>query len=308
MIVRGLVPLACTLLLFSSSCLESTAVASETSGSECSWSSFSTNKSITSARQLESELIIENPDYDPGMRPSVAREGRLDAATDDVEVQFYLNSFVLDEMTQTMNARGYLRLRWTDYRLAHRAPANCTGTTEWILDDSVRIWRPDLYGDNMRDWSDREPFNSGTWIFPNGDVFDSSYTNSFFECKIRVQEMPYDDHVCAIRIASYTLSSNHLRIRAHQSDPVYVKETMEHNVWRIDGSSADEFRIEYVGVGSYDIVDLEIKFSRKPRYHIFYSMAPAALFLLISWTGFFIDRTCAPARCAARCPRWLTCV
>jgi len=249
-----------------------------------------------SVRTLEDE-IIGGDKYDSTVRPEVAAFDRLDAPPDEVVVQFYMVSFGLDELTQVLSARGYLRQYWRDERLRHDEPENCSSTQEWILRKNASIWRPDVFGENMRDWSDRETFSSGTWIYPNGSVFDSFYLNADFECEIRIEELPFDDQVCSIRVSSYTHYSHQIAIRAPSLEqPIVFQDAKPHNVWRVDRSSAREFRKEYPPFGSYDIVDLNLHLSRKSRFHVLYSMLPAALLLVMNWTGFFVDRNAAPAR------------
>lgn len=262
---------------------------------ECLWRYD--NSTSPSVQLLEKSLITDNESYDPTVRPSVAISGQLEAPADVVHVQFFLVSFTLSELTQSMNARGYLRLYWQDPRLAYEDPEGCDNPKEWVLTEGVDIWRPDIFGENMREWSDRESFSSGTWIYPDGTVFDSSYTNSVFECKIRATDMPFDDHKCWIRLSSYTMYSRDLRVFAlPDAPPIDVTDTTQHNIWKVEKSTASEFEKIY-SVGNFDIVDLNLHVARKPRFHIIYSMIPALLFLLISYTGFFIARDCAPARC-----------
>lgn len=266
------------------------------SADECQW--VIGNETTTSPRDLERTLIVDNPDYDPGMRPKVFVEGKLDASAEEVTVQFYLISFSLDEQTHALNARGYVRTWWKDERLVHNKSSACDENPEdyWVLDDDVKIWVPDLHAENMREWSDVEPFNSGTWVYPDGRVLQSQYSNAVYECHIRVQDLPFDEHVCYIRMMSYTLLSTQIQIRP-DPEPIVTTHMQRNNVWQLRRVSSNLFFRTYVPIGFYDIVDLKFHLRRRPGFHVNYSMLPALLIICISWAGFFIDRGSAPARC-----------
>ena len=79
------------------------------------------------------------------LRPSLAAGGSSCADPEQVEVQFYVSKLsTLDPHTSTFQAEGYLRLWWTDHRLAFNndtcRPA--ISTPDLHMDE---IWYPDLY-------------------------------------------------------------------------------------------------------------------------------------------------------------------
>ena len=264
---------------------------------ECRWSEDSVSSQV-----LEEQLL--NGTYDATVRPNAWKEDRLDAAPDDVTIQFYLISFALDEFRQSWTARGYFRSWWYDERLMYDPP-ECTdqGQTQlWVLSEGAKIWRPDVFGANTRDWSDREKWNSGTWIYPDGLVYDSYYTNDVYECDIKVQDMPWDDHVCSMRFTSYTQPAANVRLLTAGPVAVDYSEVADENIWTVDRTSGDSARYRHIERPSsgedykFSEVNLNVHVSRKPRYYILYAMMPAMLLLVIEYVSFWVDREAAPAR------------
>jgi len=268
---------------------------------ECAWSVVGEESKYTGALALEAKIL--SPDvYDKSERPSVAEYNELDAPADLVTVQIELTSFAVNEIDLTVNPRGLLRYRWQDKRLQYESPSaeNCSGyAPEWILSDDARnsIWRPDLYFENLREveFSD-DSESAGTWIYPDGSVFDSRFLNTIFDCPIKVKRIPLDRHTCKIRIGAYSLNDQSLELKAHHTFPLDARKTLDNAIWALKETRGVDIKINFGQVGDFDFVDLEMDIRRRLGYHLLYSMGPGVLFLLVGYCGFFMDRHLAPAR------------
>ncbi|KAJ8598502.1 hypothetical protein CTAYLR_001370 [Chrysophaeum taylorii] len=276
------------------------AFADEASFSACRWQTTVGNQSVWTVSSNELEEALLGDGYDKSVRPGVAATKEIDAPTENVSVHMHLLSFAIDEIDQTMTARGYFRWFWRDQRLAYESPWEYPGACEepeqvWNLSPEREIWRPDLYAENYRESNilDEET-GKLTWIYPDGSVFYSRYLNAVFECKIKAQKMPFDSHVCSIDVSSYSYSATHVRITAEENgiDP---DSTRSNAIWELDRTSARS-ELRYYHDSVWPFVTLRIHITRRSKYHKIYSMVPAAIFLAIVYAGFFIDRTSAPAR------------
>ena len=272
---------------------------------------MSLNETSASSRLLEERLISNASNYDSSVRPNAWKWNRLDAEADEVTVQLMLTSFDIMEFRQAWTARGYFRTWWFDERLAHDAPKGCGAAEYWRLSPDVTIWRPDLEWANLRQWSDREPWNSATYVHPDGLVYETSYTNNVYECEVRVQDMPWDSHECSLKVLS--TFGNHVKLLVARPKAVDIAETATNNVWTVDRATGDETldllddlignavlgqssTLQKSGTETSSGVSLNVHVSRRPRYVIKYAMIPAVLLLLIEYVSFYIDRKAAPAR------------
>ncbi|KAJ8598501.1 hypothetical protein CTAYLR_001369 [Chrysophaeum taylorii] len=271
------------------------AVAAE-SECECRWK---TGRGCgASGLELEATLLR---DYDLTVRPEVSKRNSLDAPPDNVTIELSMLSFAINEIDQTLTARGYFRLFWHDDRLAHESPwadDRCApGSTEraWSLSNQSSIWRPDIYSENFRQSNVRpEDTASLTWIYPDGMVFTSRYINAVFECSFKARQLPFDSHTCSVEIGSYSLTKDDLILTA-LGDGIPYEIARGNSIWQLDKTSATNVDYTYpAGVWSYAI--LQIHVTRRSKYHINYSMIPALIFLAIVYCGFFVDRASAPAR------------
>lgn len=69
------------------------------------------------------------------------------------------------------------------------------------------------------------------------------------------------------------------------------------NQWRIVDASVAVYSTSYDGV-PYSELHQRARFARKHKYYVSEAMFPALFFLVISYCGFWLDRTVAPARVA----------
>ena len=84
-------------------------------------SPLNTSRNFVSTHDFE-EILIHGNGYDRDVRPGIALHGHLTAPADNITVQIYLVSFEINEMTQTLELRAYLRTIWYDPRLAYESP------------------------------------------------------------------------------------------------------------------------------------------------------------------------------------------
>ena len=230
----------------------------------------------------------------------------------DVQVQFFLQSFdAVDEQHESVALTGFLRTWWTDSRLAFaQDPGKACVQALTVPDDM--LWGPKIYIYNAIKLT-YEKNGALTTVHANGTVFHSVAIHGSLKCAMQFHRMPYDSHGCFLKLGCYSETTRSIQIRPrYGSVHDYMKQTglgvvgdkMFSPTWFIEG----EQLIRSPGIrtahfwpdlgGDTDIVFLPFQFSRRPGYLVRMVLVPSWLFLVVSYTGFFIDPASAPARAA----------
>ncbi|CAE7937847.1 GABRR3 [Symbiodinium necroappetens] len=248
--------------------------------------------------------VLHGKEYEKAFPPST----HCDAPV-DIQIQFFLQSFdAVDEQHESVTVTGYLRHWWVDDRLAFVHNDTCT---ESVYIPASLIWTPNLYIYNAIQQAHQE---NGiiTAVHPNGTVFHSVAFHGSLKCSMQYHRMPYDSHGCYMKVGRYDATVDSIRVRPRNGAEKNMGKTgigvvgdkMFSPSWFIENEQAIQnpgLRIQKYWPdlgGSTDIVFLPFTFSRRPGYLVRMVLVPSWLFLLVSYTGFFIDPSSAPARAA----------
>ncbi|KAH8081701.1 extracellular ligand-gated ion channel [Aureococcus anophagefferens] len=281
--------------------------------------------SFVSSHELETEILGDNtattfrssrtPKYDSSLRPSewwhesLGRESADGEATgadgvQDVFVNFALSSFDINEHRGSWSARGYIG-------------AYCDGFEK-------KIWNPDVKPKNLAagGFKIRDRYVK---IFPYGLVYDVKSVEMELDCDLYLRKFPYDDQACKIVLSSPRNDVNYLRFGPSVEDPVtaYDERTGDkvfNDQWRVKDESyevvsttyfaqADQEFVKNTPVetdaayalplsGTYHEFECVFDFRRKPGFYEVEIVLPAIFFVIISYVGFFINASVAPARVA----------
>ena len=178
--------------------------------------------------------------YDRMARPADATTGTVDAGSDGVDLQVHLLSYDLDESLQVWTPRYFFRQQWRDARLAYNVSENCDGDRAHVfLHDyewRVAIWRPMPYTKNVAFLEDGILLSGGTWIFPDGTVFESRMINEVLSCPLDVSRMPFDTQKCEILKGNYVYDDTQVFRSA-------CRAFSSHESCRIASPSAAEYRV-----------------------------------------------------------------
>ena len=178
--------------------------------------------------------------YDRMARPADATTGTVDAGSDGVDLQVHLLSYDLDESLQVWTPRYFFRQQWRDARLAYNVSENCDGDRAHVfLHDyewRVAIWRPMPYTKNVASLEDGIFLSGGTWIFPDGTVFESRMINEVLSCPMDVRRMPFDTQKCEILKGNYVYDDSQVHLGLLDADlPVEIDRFFfSHNTWHIE--------------------------------------------------------------------------
>lgn len=261
-------------------------------------------EAFTSYTQLEDGLLGDEgnkrgdrtPVYDRGTRPEVWLDGDLTGTATTVSHVFELLDFSLNERTNSWDFIGEARVSWVDQRLAFNTSAGCPRAI-WHLSKShmYKIWHPYIYLRNQIKTSKVDPFTSAIEVSGDGTVVFRYHSYGTAHCKMSFRDMPFDKQTCDFIYQSLTYDSHELNFDRDASVVLYNTNTdknLRTIAWVIE-----EAKTSIVG-SEYEQLVQRVTFKRRHNYYHHEIFLPAIMFLLIAYSGFFIDRKVAPARVA----------
>jgi len=226
-------------------------------------------------------------------------------APTDVAVQLFVESLnAVNEKANSVSMSGYWRMAWTDPRLNFTGSGDggCFDKLNLEIDRMVPlkspvVWVPDLYFMSSLE----EKYGSYLFeVYPSGEGYVSIRFNHVLSCMMDFTQMPFDTQVCSIGILSYSEDASKVQLAAKDGIGIQLADGGAHiPSWTIH-DTATTFHMSQYGTGDHILqwhsmlIDVTIK--RLSGYHIMNDVLYGVLFVLMSWTGFFVNRSNAPAR------------
>jgi hypothetical protein len=226
-----------------------------------------------------------------------------------VATQLYLESLnTVDEKGNAVDVSGYWRMSWTDPRLSFTSveDGGCVDGLYLPLQGSGKIplkshdaWVPDLYFSSALSESYGSNFFS---VDPTGSVYVSVRFKHSFKCVMDFSHMPFDTQTCTIEIMSYTEDASMVELAAKDGVGIVLPQAGARlPAWTVK-STDHSFDVLQYGTGEnamqWHSLKLNVVLERSSGYHIANDVLYGVLFVAMSWTGFFVARTNAPARVA----------
>jgi len=226
-----------------------------------------------------------------------------------VATQLYLESLnAVDEKGNMVEASGYWRMTWTDQRLNYTSVEDGGCFDELYLPlqgagsiplKSPDAWVPDLYFTSAL----TESYGSNFFaVYPDGSVYVSVRFKHSFKCVMNFVRMPFDSQICTIEILSYTEDASMVELAAKDDIGIVLPEAgVRLPAWTVVKTD-HRFDMLQFGTGDsaklWHSLKLDVVLERSSGYHIVNDVLYGVLFVAMSWTGFFVARTNAPARVA----------
>jgi len=244
------------------------------------------------------EEIMQNltVDYDAQAHP-----GLMTSESVTVKVMLYIMSLVsVDQKEQQMEVHGFYRTQWVDQRLAMAERfKGCDLVTLPLSSLGSPIWQPDIYFDNsVSEWYGR----GSVTLYPQGQVFRTQRFFHRFVCPMTFTRLPFDHQHCTIKMGSYSFGVKDLNITSYDAGGVALPSDYKGNEEFLVTSATSKVKMEvYDGTGdesghSYLIIQLTL--SRLSDCFMWFVVVTGVLFILVTYSGLFIDRKVAPARVA----------
>jgi len=226
-----------------------------------------------------------------------------------VATQLALESLnAVNEKGNAVDVSGYWRMKWKDQRLNFTSveDGGCFEKLHLPLQGSTTIplkspdiWVPDLYFSTALSESYGSSFLE---VFPTGSVYVSTRFKHSFKCVMDFTNMPFDTQTCTIDILSYTEDGSMVELAAKDDLGIVLPEAGAWlPAWRVT-ETGHRFHVQQFGTGEnamqWHTLKLDVTLERSSGYHIMNDVLYGFLFVAMSWAGFFVARTNAPARVA----------
>ncbi|CAJ0583608.1 unnamed protein product, partial [Mesorhabditis spiculigera] len=189
----------------------------------------------------------------------------------------------VDELRQTIRVLVYVTQEWTDSSLSWN-PANFSGQEmTWLPVGSV--WIPDTIVFNMLDHADllqhvRIPVKinyTGKVVYTYPAIYNVM-------CTLGIQDFPFDDQACVLRVASWGYDKGKLLLNASH------KPVLEHYLcneeWALTSVGITDTTYEHEGTVVSE-VEYTINIRRKPLFYMISLVLPSAIICGLSIAGLF---------------------
>jgi len=257
---------------------------------------------------LRLRLWARNPRYQRETRPNEAWAAWQDAdmpyaaPPDAVTVSIWIEKLnAVDPPTGTFSVELWTSISWNDPRLQFNStlhggcfpPDDDGGSPEYDHRVEAELWMPDLVFSTMAliGAQDNSPLTRRVKIKSNGDVEWLQLRQQTFFCFF-AKLMPFDRYRCTIPLhGSRANSVAELTLLPGVAEiPIDARGGVPD--WKVVLSEVHQSRTVFNESG----IDFVVQLNRESGYYVETVMVPAALFVLVSYTSFFIARSAAPAR------------
>jgi glycine receptor alpha-3 len=210
-----------------------------------------------------------------------------------VATSFFFNSIEnVDSVNETFDADFYLRLEWTDPRLAALSSEKIDGGA---------IWQPQVEVVNSRDM--QKPWDP-YFQFPGaGRVCLLSRFHGTFAAPLDLHDFPFDRQVLPIAIESSTFtapemlfgdSGHRQRKERDWVAPVRPEEVLGDSArlpeWKLESIQVRELDKYYGFVdASFSRYRIEILVSRRSGFYVWKVIAIEVMIVMLSWAVFLLD-------------------
>uniref|UniRef100_A0A7S0R999 Neurotransmitter-gated ion-channel ligand-binding domain-containing protein n=1 Tax=Pyramimonas obovata TaxID=1411642 RepID=A0A7S0R999_9CHLO len=258
------------------------------------------------------KLLISNSSYSSLDRPKVATNATYGLAGVPEYVEFEVrvdNIWDISSKKTTFEYKSEVWLQWVDCRLAFKEPKR-GGTISTIVMSyntlletfsDVLLWFPIPldYSAIMRASSNTRTMI--IYIEPSGVLRARLPQRGTARCPMNFREVPFDRHTCTLTYASPEYDVSEIRY-VLTSTPAKFSGSTTNAEWDIEELTA-QLTSKRVDLSDnrgfvYSAVDVAFRIRRQPYYYITQAVLPTLLFWAISYVGFFISWSVAPARSA----------
>ena len=241
------------------------------------------------------------------IRPGIVPSGGGIPAPTQVQTQIYIDQMMpLNMIDSTFGFDGYLRLWWTDPRLAFNGTADggITDSLDLKHQERQRIWKPDLYweGAQKLDFPHTNAgFGEMLTVGSAGNVFWSRQSRFLLSCHfgyVELNTLPFDTHNCWIQYGMYAEDASQVQL-AWKADSTALLNWQGACLadWYVTRFEQEDLKQVYLS-GNYTYAKATLSYTRSSSIWIWSYLVPALTMCFISYLGFFIDSDATPARVA----------
>lgn len=209
----------------------------------------------------------------------------------EVRLQVYVaDLWSFDQKSSTFEADLYIRERWTDPRLSY---SNLQGASRFERIDLARssgsVWRSVLYFPQAvkETMSDELLF-----LYPDGSLWQSRRMILKLKCAMDYHAFPYDSQECPIRLEMWSQRTNEAilsEMPASGIDGVTDNEWMSFSFTQATG-------VAPYSTGDYAYSTVFVQMTRETVGWRRKGIVPIIIFVLVSYSGYWISPGAVPAR------------
>ncbi|MHC4744108.1 MAG: hypothetical protein ACYS8Z_19495, partial [Planctomycetota bacterium] len=222
-----------------------------------------------------------------------SRPGDQNKPTDVLFFVYVVDISDIDDVGQTFEVNAYVRLTWTDERLAHEKGK--------ILMPLSKIWNPRVIIANQGGLV-RSSLPEVGKVDPNGTVvYHQRYVGTISQ-PLKLSEFPFDEHLFTMHMVS--VGNTPRQVRFLPDSPL----TGNGDGSVIGGLLGTDLSLQDWGIVDYHAKELPIRplpeieaagfafqfTARRQRlYYICQIIIPLVLIVMMSWVAFYVDPTSA---------------
>ena len=225
---------------------------------------------------LSAGLVSGHEEDDRGARP--------DPGSEPAVVYVAMGLLDVDEISsseQNFIANLYVRLQWTDPRLAHASETP-------IILPLTEVWHPHLlFVNQQKIWSS---LPEEVAVSSKGVVTYSQRVWGPFSQPMDVREFPFDHQTFEMRLASSRYRPNELSFKKHPDWMSLVADELSLPDWDIISYQLDFSTYKPTSWGGESAsVAFEFRAERYVRHYMLKVVLPLILIVMMSWIVFWID-------------------
>ncbi|XP_022239482.1 glycine receptor subunit alpha-2-like isoform X2 [Limulus polyphemus] len=189
----------------------------------------------------------------------------------------------------------YLRESWIDERLKKKTLSRNLDLNDPHL--IKRIWKPEVFFPNakMAEFQYVTVPNVLVRVNPSGKILYVLRLKLRFSCMMELSSFPMDLQVCTIELASFSKTTDELRLIWAQRSPITLFGNLKLPQFEIEKVNTSLCR-ENFHIGEYSCLIAEFYLQRSIGYHLVQSYLPTILIVVVSWVSFWLDIEAIPAR------------
>ncbi|KAH9412460.1 ligand-gated ion channel [Dermatophagoides pteronyssinus] len=233
---------------------------------------------------------------------------RIPPKTDQNEMEIGLKLLhfgPVDEKKSQYTVLIHVYTIWNDQRLSisNQTADNQKSYLDVDWSDIVRIWRPSIHFSNAVPFTtdilnDKLPGQISGTIRDDGRVSLIKKTELTASCKFNIKFYPMDKQQCSIEIESSSLTTKNLQLFWLDKQPIEIPDNFKWANFDLKNLSTHSGQINYHDNGPFKRLAATFELRRHMTYHLFNVYLPSTLFVISSWSSFWIHIPAAPARVA----------
>lgn len=205
----------------------------------------------------------------------------------------------VDDAAQEFHWDMYFRQFWNDERLSFEnkgAPAKVDKLASAVL--KTKVWVPDPFFANQKEGHvlDNPADNTLFRISRNGDVLYSSRQLVRTSCPMDLRNYPFDTQQCSLEIESFAHTTNDINYYWREGNSsVTLNADLQVPNFKLEKMEL-KTTLAKTNTGEYDRLFATFVVKRNIGGFLYRSAIPAAIVMVISWMGFWLDpvNDCGP--------------